>query len=275
MDGEAGNKQRSNHGSLLGSKKPPPGLKPKDLVGIPWMVAFALRADGWWLRQDIIWHKPNPMPESCNDRCTKSHEHIFLMSKSAKYYYDHEAIKENCDWDGKSGAKNYDWENDGRSHNPDQRAQTTRNIRDVWTVSVHPYKGAHFATFPPKLIEPCVEAGCPREVCSKCGEPRHRITESNQIKRKRKTPTTMPCDDRSPSANDVAGISVETVGWTDCGCGAGFQAGIVLDPYMGAGTAALVAAGFGRRYIGIELNPEYAEKARERVHGPLFTIGDK
>lgn len=122
-----------------GSQRLAAGLKQKDLIGIPWRVAFALQADGWYLRQDIIWHKPNPMPESATDRCTKAHEYIFLLSKSQRYYFDSEAIKE----PSASGS--------GES----------RNRRDVWAVPVRPYKGAHFATFPPDLIEPCVLAGCP------------------------------------------------------------------------------------------------------------------
>ena len=118
--------------------KPSEGIKPKDLVGIPWRVAFALQADGWYLRQDIIWHKPNPMPESVRDRCTKSHEYIFLLSKNVKYYFDNESIKE------------------------DSKTSTVkRSKRSVWTVTTKPFKGAHFATFPPDLIEPCVLAGCP------------------------------------------------------------------------------------------------------------------
>jgi len=145
--------------------KVPDGLKPKDLIGIPWRVAFALQADGWYLRQDIIWHKPNPMPESVRDRCTKAHEYIFLLSKSPRYYFDAEAMKEPAAYNGPP--------------KPGKQAQTaytglpvhtgqlgvskdgTRNRRSVWTVATRPYKGAHFATFPPVLIEPCVLAGCP------------------------------------------------------------------------------------------------------------------
>ena len=138
------------------------GLKEKDLIGIPWMLAFALRADGWYLRQDIIWHKPNPMPESVRDRCTKSHEHIFLLSKNKKYYYDNEAIKEPVkqDW----GTRNRDA---GKYHNPGTGLQPhsgltksyeRKNKRSVWTVNKKPYKGAHFATYPEELIEPCILA---------------------------------------------------------------------------------------------------------------------
>ena len=151
------------------------GLKDKDLIGIPWMVAFALRDDGWWLRQDIIWHKPNPMPESVKDRCTKAHEYVFLLSKSPRYYYDYEAVLEPISdkslkraeygWDcDRPSTKNASLGGDGihtekmgeRFVNP-----AGRNRRSVWTVTTSPYKGAHYATFPPKLIEPMILAGCP------------------------------------------------------------------------------------------------------------------
>ncbi len=142
------------------------GLKEKDLIGIPWMLAFALRADGWYLRQDIIWHKPNPMPESVRDRCTKAHEYIFLLSKSPKYYYDYEAVKETA----VGGASGNKVRTDATIRSPHFKKGTVasgvpwegkekRNRRSVWTVNLKPYKGAHFATFPPTLIEPCVLAG--------------------------------------------------------------------------------------------------------------------
>lgn len=137
------------------------GLKEKDLVGIPWRVAFALQADGWYLRQDIIWHKPNPMPESVADRCTKAHEYIFLLSKSSKYYYDHEAIMEEASYKDqpRGGSKNrYEQHEFGG----DNKIYNTRNKRSVWTVNTRPYPEAHFATYPKKLIRPCIKAGCPQ-----------------------------------------------------------------------------------------------------------------
>lgn len=146
------------------------GLKHKDLIGIPWRVAFALQSDGWYLRQDIIWHKPNPMPESVTDRCTKSHEYIFLLSKSAKYYYDNEAIKEDAqNWGTRDRSAGKYTSGDvpisGGAHKglqgKDDEDNPTRNKRSVWTVTTKPYSGAHFATFPPDLIEPCILAGCP------------------------------------------------------------------------------------------------------------------
>jgi DNA modification methylase len=176
-DNQQGVGAKRTHANGGGDQQPcraPIGLKHKDLVGIPWMLAFALRADGWYLRQDIIWHKPNPMPESVGDRCTKSHEYLFLLSKSQRYYYDSDAISEplavssvsrlNQDVAGQVGTTRA---NGGKKRNGNFKAVgdlTTgkRNRRSVWTVNTRPYRGAHFATFPPALIEPCILAGCPK-----------------------------------------------------------------------------------------------------------------
>ncbi len=184
------------------------GLKSKDLIGIPWMLAFALRADGWWLRQDIIWNKPNPMPESVKDRCTKSHEYIFLLSKSKQYYYDNEAIKEPVkqDW-GTRDRTNGKYHNPGTGlapHSGLSKSYDRKNKRSVWTVTNKPYKGAHFAVFPPDLIEPCILAG----------------SEENDI---------------------------------------------VLDPFMGSGTTAMVAKKHNRNYIGCELHEDYASLQTDRI----------
>jgi len=147
------------------TRKPPQGIKPKDLIGIPWMLAFALRADGWYLRQDIIWHKPNPMPESVRDRCTKAHEYIFLLSKSERYFFDSEAMKEKAVGVRGGAPKKIHSESAQGKHgatsalNKPWDGAETRNRRSVWTVATCPYKGAHFATFPPALIEPCILAG--------------------------------------------------------------------------------------------------------------------
>lgn len=214
------------------------GLKEKDLVGIPWRVAFALQADGWYLRSDIIWHKPNPMPESVTDRPTKAHEYLFLLTKSERYYYDAEAIKEpgSClsfpDMNGSTlsggayGRHTLDkaipekqrrtdkQRGHGRRHagfndrwdamEKADQCGGMRNKRTVWTVATHPYSEAHFATFPPKLIEPCILAGCP-------------------------------------------------------------SGGLVLDPFAGSGTTIQVAQNLGRRGVGIELNPQYIALAEERT----------
>ena len=153
-----------------GCNTPPSGLKPKDLIGIPWRVAFALQADGWYLRQDIIWHKPNPMPESVRDRCTKAHEYLFLLSKSEKYYFDAEAIKEPsvtsaADQVAKRNKAPHKGQRDAGMRETTggfdklTKIYETRNRRSVWTITTKPYRGAHFATFPPELVEPCILAG--------------------------------------------------------------------------------------------------------------------
>lgn len=200
-----------------GKNKPPPGLKAKDLIGIPWRVAFALQADGWYLRQDIIWHKPNPMPESVRDRCTKAHEYIFLLSKSPRYYYDADAIKEAaCKPVGSNGnfgnkdakARNVESLTGNMAPGVEYRTKPTRNKRSVWTITPKPFRGAHFATFPPDLVEPCILAGCP-------------------------------------------------------------EGGVVLDPFGGAGTTALVANRHGRKSILCELNPEYLQIAADRLEGDI------
>lgn len=168
----SGGRKTTNNQNLRGDKeygvtrpKPSKGIKEKDLIGIPWRVAFALQADGWYLRQDIIWHKPNPMPESVQDRCTKAHEYIFLLSKSPKYYYDNEAIKEKVkqDW-GTRDRSSGKYHNEGtglQPHSGLEKSYETKNKRSVWSVSPMPYKEAHFATYPPELIKPCILAGCP------------------------------------------------------------------------------------------------------------------
>jgi len=168
--GSSGGKHaKALHGNTsIGRTKVTTGLKPKDLIGIPWMLAFALRADGWYLRQDIIWHKPNPMPESVRDRCTKAHEYVFLLSKSERYFFDSEAMKEPAVSKAPSGNGFAGRQGGSERVGPlsggagtDERWQQggNRNRRSVWTVATRPYKGAHFAVFPPALIEPCILAG--------------------------------------------------------------------------------------------------------------------
>lgn len=177
---QEGGKQGTNRGTILGSlvKTKSPNCKPKDLIGIPWMLAFALRADGWYLRQDIIWHKPNPMPESVTDRCTKAHEYIFLLSKSQSYFYDRMVIAEPAIYAEQHANKATSWgkkkADAGVKANIEQYQQIgvennktcleggMKNKRSVWSVNVKPYKGAHFATYPPELIRPCIKAGCPK-----------------------------------------------------------------------------------------------------------------
>lgn len=176
--GNLGSKHNERHMEHKHIAIIPDGLKPKDLIGIPWMVAFALRAAGWYLRQDIIWHKPNPMPESVQDRCTKAHEYIFLLSKSKQYYFNIEEMKEPCLESSKErqrrGVSDKNKWVDGalgqtphsisqkRDNDPNREVSTTRNKRSVWSINTHSYEGAHFATYPPELIRPCILAGCPK-----------------------------------------------------------------------------------------------------------------
>ena len=243
LTAKQGTQKGTSTGLQVPNKSHKIGLKPKDLVGIPWMAAFALRASGWYLRQDIIWHKPNPMPESVTDRCTKSHEYIFLFSKSKKYFYDAGAIKQiaiNPESDLRR-ANQQKWDNRSapteiknglrplKSGNLKRKTGIERgcpensnsnvcgsvpwegikaNKRSVWTVTTKPFTEAHFATFPQDLIVDCIKAGCPEN-------------------------------------------------------------GIVLDPFMGGGTTALVARKLNRNFIGIELNPKYVGIAEKRLHKEL------
>lgn len=227
-----GTKEATRRARKILRPKTPYGLKPKDLMGIPWRVALALQADGWYLRSDIIWHKPSCMPDSVKDRPTKAHEYIFLLSKSSRYYYDYDAAKEPCVQDefangfrggaycnnstfnNSTGGKRKKSGNIRRKYGEDRDRPgshlgasipwegNTRNRRTVWTVATSRFPEAHFATYPPKLIEPCILAGCPKD-------------------------------------------------------------GVVLDPFMGSGTTAMVALQHQRNFIGFELNPEYIRIAEE------------
>jgi len=262
------------------------GLKDKDLIGIPWAVAFALRADGWYLRQDIIWSKNNCMPESVTDRCTKSHEYLFLFAKSQRYYFDSEAIKEPSVTNDprrpytSKGA----WEMDGRApeqiHSGERRAGndfSKRNKRSVWKVNTVPYREAHFATFPEKLIEPCVLAGTSeRGVCPECGKPwiRQVGKQTIYLSNAAKAGTTALAGKGHTSSqvrenHDIRlgpCTQTETIGWLpSCQCSCDPVPAVVLDPFFGAGTTGLTAKKLGRHYIGIELNEAYVGMAQKRI----------
>ena len=272
------------------------GLKDKDLIGIPWMLAFALRADGWYLRQDIIWHKPNPMPESVKDRCTKSHEYIFLLSKSAKYYYDSEAVKEPVSdvsmkraeygWDcDRPSTKNGSMGGDG-IHTEKMGARFVdpagRNKRDVWTVTTKPYKGAHYATFPTELIKPCILAGAPETCCAKCGAPYERIVEktgtnaSNEKGIAEMIAKGVPRTTANLYVTKERGNSITTGYRPTCTCNAGTSSGIVFDPFVGSGTTVATAIQLGRKGIGLDLSLTYLyENAKDRIKAemlPLLTL---
>lgn len=265
-------------------------LKPKDLIGIPWRVAFALQADGWYLRSEIIWAKPNPMPESVTDRPTKSHETIFLLAKSERYYFDADAVREPSIYPGDNRAARTDTRKqvDPMCQDNGSRARTgnptgeTRNIRSVWTVATQPFKGAHFATFPPKLIEPCIKAGSSEKgCCSACGAPmmrvvkrtaqRHNDREGQQ--QQRRCAGAMIGGTDKVTLGVTEGVERTTIGWrSSCDCGAETKPCTILDPFGGAGTTGLVADRLGRDAVLIDLNSEYAEMARDRIRGdaPLF-----
>lgn len=256
-------------------------LKHKDLIGIPWMLAFALRADGWYLRSDIIWHKPNAMPESVRDRPTKVHEYIFLLTKSAKYYYDAEAVKEeNADptrTNYKPGKEAY---SEGNVHDSSGRKRRNdgfqayaegkichgRNRRTVWTVMTKPYAGAHFATFPPDLVEPCVLAGTSeRGVCPVCNAPWERLTERTSMVIDRSSRTHKFGRTRT-SGKMVEPPSSSTIGWKPtCVHDVLPVPATVLDPFCGSSTTGAVARKHGRHYIGIDLNPDYLLLSQKRM----------
>jgi DNA modification methylase len=260
--------------------------KPKDLILIPHLVALALQADGWWLRSDIIWHKPNPMPESVRDRCSVAHEYVFMLTKSAHYWYDVDVIRtplqpktftaHGCAHLPQKGdefvrAKN--WSDSVTERKPKLHPNgeiAGANRRTVWTVSAEPKPFSHFAMFPQALIEPMILAGCPDTVCGVCGAGYARSVEreANYTQRQNRGQPN-----GKPPQVDSSGWQPATVhdhGFTPtCDCNASTSRGIVLDPFMGSGTTALVAQRLGRDFIGCDLNPDYVTLANKRVqyHG--------
>lgn len=260
-----------------GSLKNAPGLKPKDRMMIPHRVALALQADGWWVRDEIIWHKPSPMPTSVTDRTTPAHEPIFLLSRSARYYYDADAIREGWadDRNGTAGGVAQTYQSgrpDGVARRPIAPPRVEgRNARSVWRIAPEPYAEAHFATFPSELPRRCIAAGTSdRGCCPACGSPWRRRTAREAKKRSRPNDLTKRAGENGTGnhcANTVAGVAVRTLGWEpSCGCDAGDPVGcVVLDPFSGSGTTGAVAVRMGRRYIGLELNPEYARLSETRI----------
>jgi DNA modification methylase len=258
------------------------GLKQKDLVGIPWRVAFALQADGWYLRQDIIWHKPNPMPESVRDRCTKAHEYIFLLSKNPKYYYDNEAIKEDAKsagkksdgFKGRQGGAEYHATSGGIGS--EEKIYNKKNKRSVWTITTKPYKEAHFATFPTDLIEPCVLAGCPEKVCVQCSEPYKLKVDIKRIPRWELSPNDPRYrPSKYENAHDsLNGNTRHSVTETkplglekQCDCQTNeTKGGTVLDPFGGSGTTGVVAIKHNRNAVLCELNEGYIDLAEKRLN---------
>jgi DNA modification methylase len=255
-------------------------LKPKDLVGLPWRVAFALQADGWYLRSDVVWTKPNPMPESVRDRPTKAHEYVFLLTKRSRYHFDQEAVREPHVPDGRQATTL----TVGSASHPNHASRAGRerwpnggrNIRSVWEIATQPFPGAHFATFPEAFVRRCLLAGCPERVCRVCGRPRKRLIErretgwdgSRYAERSLRASGGVKGGGIARSTLGSSGgkgvAARETTGWSDCGHGA-YRPGLVLDPFFGAGTTGVVAEHLGRDWLGVELSPSYVALARRRL----------
>lgn len=256
-------------------------LKPKDLCGIPWRLAFALQADGWYLRSDIIWAKPNPMPESVTDRPTKAHEYLFLLSKSARYYYDADAIREEANPVSEARYRyRFTGAPEGR-HDPNghericpegmREYSTRRNRRTVWTIATEPFPGSHFATFPTALVEPCILAGTSeRGCCPACGAPWRRVVDHQASTSKQRSgylQVSGRMDGGGTRHGSFTDATTCMVGWAPtCDCDAGEPVPcIVLDPFSGAGTTGLVASRLGRHYVGLELSRPYSLMAQARI----------
>lgn len=262
---------RSTSSERYVNEKRGAGLKPKDLAGVPWRVALALQADGWWLRSDIVWSKPTCIPESVQDRPTRSHEFIFLMAKSERYYYDAEAIREPSTSERPSG-NGFDRPQQ-RTKNPGSEnrwpLQPTRNKRDVWTVKSIPYREAHFAVFPPKLIEPCILAGTAPRVCAACGAPWERVVEvsyDNPGNRTTNGPRSLKRRHETPGFARRLERRSKTTGWRrSCDCNAAWTAAVVFDPFFGSGTTGRVAEDNGRDWLGFDINPRYVELQERRM----------
>ncbi len=271
-------------------------FKPKDLMLIPHRTAIALQDDGFWVRQDVVWQKPNPMPESVTDRCTKAHEYIFLMSKSASYFYDADAVKEPVAENSRSRLSQDVSNQNGSGRVPgktngNMKAVGTilgRNRRSVWSITSKPFAEAHFATFPPELPRICISAATSEKgCCAVCGSQLKRII-TKELVATAKASFNSAFDERDELANgyDQGGNrqkdghkpghinQTTTIGWQPtCECESTTEPSIVLDPFAGAGTTLIVAKQLGRKSIGIELNPKYCEMIVKRIKEngmPLF-----
>lgn len=293
------------NGSCLGQKlkdhyqagmfgKRSEGLKPKDLIGIPWRVALALQADGWWLRSEIIWAKPNPMPESVTDRPTKSHEQVFLLAKRESYFYDQEAVRipsaektigDARYYNGKAKSGPPGWSGNPRAIGGNGSAMPCdvaagANLRTVWTIPTEAYPGAHFATFPRRLVEPCIRAGSSeRGVCPECGAPHERVVERGELTSVRNpkfvvSPTARGDGRRDPGKRTDEQpwdcfYPRETTGWRPtCSHDHDPIPATVCDIFAGSGTTLVVANALGRRAIGCDLSREYLGLAQRRVTRP-------
>lgn len=281
------NKGRTCREARMPARSIPAGLKPKDLMMIPARLALALQADGWWLRSDCIWSKTNAMPEPVRDRPTKSHEYVFLLAKSEHYFYDIEATRQplkektHSTWgckvstgggDALGKVKSDNWAKTTKVRAPRINADGSLSgaaMRTILTCAGARYKGAHFATFPPQLIAPLIAAASSPRSCEQCGAPWARVVERRPME-VRSGPKAGQYGSRTTdgiSGTMLAPARSETTGWrATCACeNEGTARCLVLDPFMGSGTTALVARSLGRDYLGIELNPAYIALAQQRL----------
>ena len=284
-------KERYRKELLTYVDKPQKKMMPKCLMMIPERLAWSLIQDGWILRNKIIWYKPNSIPSSVKDRFSNKWEYLFMFSKQQKYYFDLEAIREpyigpmnrwggnnlvakgQSTWDKGTGQETYR----DRNMRPNPNG---KNPGDVFTIPTCPFPEAHFAVFPEKLCEKPIKAGSPEWICKKCGKTRERIVEKINTGETQKMPDYWDSDPgshgtihRKGRSKGETGIPItinKTIGWTKCDCNAGFNPGIVLDPFSGAGTTLFVAKELRRKYIGIELNPDYCKIAEERLRQKVF-----
>jgi DNA modification methylase len=276
---ERGDKSWRGKGATVGWRSPPRGLKPKDLIGIPWLVAFALQADGWWLRADCIWEKTNPQPESVTDRPARSHEYVFLLSKSESYFYDAFAVLEPASTTSRPRTSGMDRRAALRGDAPLARetepsVTDQRNLRTVWRIATQPTHEEHYAAFPRDLARRAILAGTSElGCCSNCGAQRRRVVEKVRLR------DGAPCDDlpaakttdkaapttaQGVSHNRIV-TSRRTVGWeAGCDCQAELAPCHVIDPFGGSGTVGMVATDLGRHATLVELNPAYVEIAERR-----------
>ena len=314
--GAAGSALGGGEPHLSGAERKGKWLKAKDLMLMPARVAMALQEAGWWLRSEIIWHKPNPMPESVTDRPTCAHEKVFLFSKAPRYFYDAEAVRvpyqpvsladkrtradgrrEKRDpvqapdmsstnlGENKHGGANlrnvmtadedYEGVAPGASRRPpkggqaewDATGRTDANIRNVWKIATAPYKGAHFATFPPAIVEPCIKAGTSKHgVCSECGAPWAREVEKEFVPTQASVMTADRASENGWTGTPKGVNRIETTGWRPtCECNAETVPAVVLDCFGGAGTVGLVADRLQRDAVLIEISEDYAGMARKRI----------
>lgn len=253
-------------------------LQPKQMLGLPWRFAIAMQDKGWILRNSIIWDKPNHMPSSVKDRFSNGYEYVFMFVKSRKYWFDLDAVREphktpfeQLQKDKRGLIKEGYKENTATFHHGGNKTfgetmnPSGKNCGDVWRITTRPHPFAHFAVFPEALAERCIKAGCPEWVCKKCSKPRERIQKiiGKSVGHKpREDEVHLSCSSGQHLSNNY-----QTVGWSDCGCNAGWQGGVCLDPFMGSGTVAVVSKRLGRQYLGFELNQKYIEIAENRLKG--------